>query len=318
MTVRYLKSMVMLTLIFCLVSGVLEADGQNKDWRIAFNYYDTLKKDYEIMISDMDGNNKRNITNTKGTDWTYFANGTTIYFISDRDTCSRCFFLYRMDANGGQVKKISDLQLEDSWMGSRYQDKEMVVSGRKGASRSQLYLVNLMDGTYKALTSDTSAFHGDPAFVNGGRQIAFRYKTERRNRDKRSEIWIMDDNGSNRRQLTHYPAGDTTAPWYAYTAGAPKWNEAKGFLSYQSMQKGKYHIYGITPDGKKQWQVSNTALNEGWHAWSPDGEWLVFDQFNDEQTAFDIVLLNIQSGEHRMITKGEWRIEQAPVFVTGK
>ncbi len=209
--------------LFIFFSALALSIGANAQ-KVVYNFYDSLNKNYEIMVSNLDGTGKKNITNNKATDWTYYTYKDMLYFISDRDTCSRCFFLYRSNSDGSNPKKISDLMLEDSWMSSRSNGTEMIVSGRYQKTRNQLYLMNLQDGSYKQLTSDTAAHYNDPAFVNDGKQIAFRYKSERRNRSMKTEIWIMNADGTNTRQLTNYPAADTSAPWHAYHAGAPKWN----------------------------------------------------------------------------------------------
>jgi TolB protein len=298
-------------LAFLFVAISISGNAQH----IVFNFYDSSRKDYEIMRINLDGTGQRNITNRNGTDWTYYAYKDVLYFISDRDTCNRCFFLYSVDRKGYGMRKVTDLMLEDSWMSSRKGGTEMIVSGRVSSMRNQLYLVDLTNGKFRRLTSDTSAYFNDPVFVNDGKQIVFRYKKERRNRNMKSELWIMNEDSSDFRQLTKYPEGDTSAPWHAYHAGPPKWNAAKGFISYQSIRYGKYHIYAVTPDGKKQWQLTNTELNEGWHDWSSDGKWIVYDSFNDAQTNFDIMIMNIENGEKRFVTKGGWRLEYGPVFI---
>jgi TolB protein len=60
-----------------------------------------------------------------------------------------------MDADGNNKKKLTNLQLEDSWMGNRNKGTEMIVSGRIGKLRAQLFLIDLKDGSYKQLTNDT-------------------------------------------------------------------------------------------------------------------------------------------------------------------
>ncbi len=99
-------------------------------YRIAFNVaQDSKADDYEVYSMNLDGSDKRNITNHKDVAWTYYAYKDRLFFISDRDACKRCYFLYEMKADGSNVRKISDLRLEDSWMGSRNDGAEMVVSG---------------------------------------------------------------------------------------------------------------------------------------------------------------------------------------------
>ena len=49
-------------------------------------------------------------------------------FISGRDTCRRCYLLYEMDADGGNLRKVSDIRLADSWMSSRKDGTELIVT----------------------------------------------------------------------------------------------------------------------------------------------------------------------------------------------
>ncbi|MEN9569679.1 MAG: hypothetical protein RL172_910 [Bacteroidota bacterium] len=125
---------------------------QNNIYKVAYNVYqDTANDNYDIYTMNMDGSNKKNITNTPGVEWVYYAWQDKLYFISDRDTCHRCYFLYRMDANGNHVKKISTLQLEDSWMDSRNNGTELIVTGRKGKElRNQLFIINITNGPQTA------------------------------------------------------------------------------------------------------------------------------------------------------------------------
>ncbi len=291
---------------------------QQGNYKIVYNVYDdTVTKNYEVYIMDMDGKNQRNISKYSGMDWVYRTYKDKIYFISDRDTsCKRCYKLYEMDQEGNNVRKISDLVLEDSWMDVRNNGKEMIVSARLGREiRTQLFLVNLEDGSYKQITKDTSAYHTDPLFSPDGKQIFFRYRTERRNRYAKTEIYVMNDNCTGMRQLTYYPEKDTSNKSGEYYAGPPRWNYKKNCISYMSFQKGKYEVYGISPEGKKNWQITRTeGKGAGWHDWTPDGKWMVVDISVPGQKVYDIYLMNTKTMELLPLATS-WKHEQAPSFV---
>ena len=82
-----------------------------------------------------------------------------------------------------------------------------------------------------------------------------------------------------------------------------------------SFQKGKYEVYGITIDGKKQWQITNTENNEaGWHDWTADGKWMVVDISVPGKKIYDIYLMNSESKKLTPLATS-WKYEQAPSFV---
>lgn len=303
-----------IALLFCFVQNCA---AQISKYKIVYNVYeDTAKDNYDIYSMNADGSNKRNITNTPGVEWVYYTYKDRVFFISDRDTCHRCYFLYEMNADGNNVKKLSNLQLEDSWMSSRNDAKEMIVLGRIGRQvRSQLFLIDLTNGSYKQLTNDTISNKRDPLFLPGGNEVVLAYRPDKTLRKTiPDELWKMNLDGSNKTQLTHFPKTDTTTAWYEYHAGPPQWNSKYKFISYLSRQKGQHHIYAITPNGKKQWQITSGEMGSGWHSWSPDGKWLVMDKTNLQEKGYDIYLMNYKTKKTVRLTDN-WKTEQAPCFV---
>jgi TolB protein len=287
--------------------------------RIAYNVaQDSKSDDYEVYSMNLDGSDKRNITNHKDVAWTYYAYKDRLFFISDRDACKRCYFLYEMKADGTNVRKISDLRLEDSWMGSRNDGAEMIVSARVGDDvRMQLFVIDTAIGKFRQLTDENGAAFRDPSFSPDGKQIIYAHKKDRKSREETEELWIMNVDGSDRRKLTTYPADDKTAEWHDYHAGPPRWVAAHGFITYQSVQKGKSSLFAITPDGKKNWKLTDSKLSEGWHDWSPDGKWLAVEITSEtEPKNYEIWLMNYETKEIKKLTDPkDFRVQQAPVFV---
>ncbi|MGQ0738343.1 MAG: TolB family protein [Bacteroidota bacterium] len=310
-----MRTILIYFLLICPVVSV----GQKQQYKIAYNVYeDTAKDNYDIYIMNMDGSGQKNITNTPGVEWVYYAYEDRIFFISDRDTCHRCYFLYEMDAEGNNIKKLGNLQLEDSWMSSRNKATEMIVLGRIGKLRDQLFLINLKDGSYKQLTNDTVSTKRDPLFLSGGNEIVLAYRPDRSlRRTVPDELWKMNLDMSNKIQLTYFPKEDTTTEWFRYHAGPPQWNSKYKFISYLSRQKKQNQIYAVTPDGKKQWQIRSGDLSSGWHSWSPDGKWLVMDKSTHDEKGYDIYLMNFKTKKTIQLTSDP-KYEQAPVIVEVK
>ncbi len=303
-----------------LAALCMQATGQAQGNKYAIVYNtkvpDTTRDDWEVYAMNMDGTNKRNITNNRDVAWAYYSYKDRLYWISDRDTCYRCYFLYESDVNGKNIRKVSGLQLEDSWMSSRNNGEEFVVTGRIGrAVRLQLFLLNVKTGTYKQLTNDTAARYGDPCFSPDGKQIVFSYKKNKRDRSTHEELFVMNADGTGMTQLTRYPEDNVSAKEFGYKAGAARWHPTENFITYISQQDGRHSIFAVTPDGKKQWKLTKNDFEEGWHDWSPDGQWLAFNSSDVDGKQYQIMLVNWKTKEQKQLTDNSMRIQQAPVFV---
>jgi len=270
---------------------------------------------YEVFTMNTDGSDPKNITNNPDVAWTYKGYRNGLYFISDRDTSYRCFFLYKTDHQGRNIHKISDLRLEDSWMDFRNDGREAIVSGRTGTGvRYQLFMIDLETGSYKQVTNDTASLFIDPAFSPDGRQIITAMRS-RRDRSVNDELYIMSADGTGLTQLTRYPQENISRDSSGYKAGSPHWHPTQGFITYISLQDGKHSIFAVTPDGKKQWKLTDNEFSEGWHDWSPDGKWLVFDMTTGNSGQYHIMLMNRETGEVRQLTDSKYKTQLAPTFI---
>jgi len=304
----------------CLLNLSIQAQGTLPEYAILYNvhYKDSTAGNWEIMYMAPDGSKKQNITNDPATDWTYLTHHDSLFFISDRDTCARCFFLYVSDALGVNLRKVSDLMLEDSWMDISADGKTCLVSGRTATERFQLYAIQVQNGTYTKLTYDTAALYSDPCFSPDGKQIVFSYKKNRRDKNSHEELFIMNADGSNALQLTQYPENNPSAKEYGYKAGAPRWHPTENFITYISKQDGRHSIFAITPDGQKQWKLLDNAASDGWHDWCPDGKWLVYNGSDNAEDQFHIYLMQWPDGKIMQLTDSTLQSQLAPVFIEKK
>lgn len=294
-----------------------ETEPSLNNYAIAYNVlYDNEADNYEVFTMDVDGSHQQNVTKLPGVEWTYYAYKDQLYFISDKDTCQRCaYYLYVTDYKGSTPRKVSDIQLADSWMSSRKDGQELIVRPHAKVD-SVLYILDAQGKLLQRLETGMPNF-SDPLFVNDGAQVVFRGGTKKSKREEgyQEELYKMNVDGTELQQLTHYPIADTTAKWWAYKAGPPKQHPTEKFISYQSFQDGKYSLYAVTLDGDKQWKLTDLAQNEGWHCWSPDGKWLAIELFDTDQTQFHIGLMDWQTKVLTILTDTTYKYQQAPHFV---
>ncbi len=308
-----MKITLFLTLILAMAAAA-----QPPQYKIAFNtLVDSATDNYDVFTMNLDGSEIKNVTSHKDVAWSYYAWNGRLFWVSDRDVCRRCYFLHESDSNGANVRRVSNLQLEDSWMGARNNGKELVVAGRIDTRvRYQLFIIDLETGRYRQLTNEPAAAFRDPSFSPDGKRIVYVYKKNRTDRAEIEELYIMNADGTDRRKLTSYPADDPLAKDPGYKVGPPHWNAKHNFISYQSNQAGGQSIYAITPDGRKQWKLIDGNQDAGWHDWSPDGEWLAFDSRDPATGRYDIFLLNYRTKEIRKVTgASDRKYHQAPVFI---
>lgn len=303
----------------CTSPPPAEVADATSDLRIAFNVYtNTPENNYEVFVMDLDGANRKNISNTPGVEWVYAAYGDRLLFLSDRDTCHRCYFLYEMDAHGNNVRRISDVRMQDSWMSPRPDSSEYIVDP-KSINDTAFFRINgdgvIIDTLYHGM-----AYANDPCFSPDGEQVVFRGANAKFKQDQgyHDELYIINTDGTGLSQLTHYPANDTTAEWWAYHAGPPFWEPNSGRISYCSKRKGNLSIFSIKPDGTDEQQITPDGFDEDWHAWSPDGTLLVYGGTpmvsDNDRPKYDIFMMDMRTRKVDQLTT-DTLSEQAPLFV---
>ena len=317
----YLSILLMITFLSACTgagdknSGKQAADiNSEKQYKIAYNVlYDEEADDYEIFTMNTDGSEQKNISNWKGVDWVYYACKNKIYFVSDRDTTHRVFFLYEMDVDGENVRKVTDFRVADCWISGRNKCTELIVKPHSTVD-SVFYLINLKDQGRQIIKPDLAYFH-DPCFSPDGKQIVFRGAKERfsGNQGFDDELYLMNDDGSGLKQLTEYPESDNTAEWFDYRAGPPVWYQ-ENKISYASKQDSSYSIFSINTDGSDLLQLTSTEKSQVYHSWTPDGTKMVFEQSSNDYENYDIYILDIETNSVRQLTD-DAIAQQAPVFV---
>ena len=286
------------------------------EYLIAYNVLvDGESDDYDIFTMKFDGSEKTNITGNPDIAWTYLAIHDKIMFLSDRDTARRNFFLYEMDPDGSNIKKVNDFMLSDSWMGFRKNGEEIIVVPYVKTD-SLFYIINRQGSILKKIATGL-VYSADPAFSPDGSQIVFRGANKKSKREDNFEdaLYIIRDDGTNLLKLTQYPESDTTAPWYAYKAGPPQWHPTQNFISYASFRNGKYRLFAVSPEGRDLGQLIQVEFSVTYHCWSSDGKWLALSLSDVAETQFNIGLMDWETKELKVLTDSVYNYQMAPVIV---
>jgi len=288
------------------------------DYKIAYNVgYDLESDNYEIFVMNADGSGQRNISNHPGVDWVYYAHEDKLYFVSDRDTISRKYFLYEMKWDGTEIRRVTDFLVHDSWISSRNNGTEFVVTINRGDDfdTRDLFIID-NEGEILTQLTDDDYQNTDAHFSPDGSQIVFRS-----NRLEQDELFIINDDGTDLKQLTYYPVNDSTAQDWEYHAGPPQWIKAEQ-ITYISKQNWNYSIFSVSTNTNRSKQLtpdsSSTGYysNEGWHSWSRDASHIAFNATNRVGN-YDIYIMSSDASNLRRLTDNVL-IEQAPVFVYPK
>src|SRR6266498_4086741 len=122
-------------------------------------------------------------------------------------------------------------------------------------------LVNLTNNTSKGITAASSMY---PAWSPDGTLIAFVAFDQR---DASADIYVMNADGTNRRQLTR---GIDVA------AGRLAWSPNGQFIAFRAWNGSNGDLYIVPITGGKPRNLTNSAEDERSVVWSPDGQLLAY------------------------------------------
>jgi TolB protein len=147
---------------------------------------------------------------------------------------------------------------------------------RAGTSAAQVVAHTLANDLVQVFTGRPGPFLSRMAFIS--------------DRTGNSELWVMDWNGSNAKQLTKHGS----------IALAPAWSPDGSHLAFTSYLRGNPALYLLTPkEGYLKMLWDKGGVNSS-ASFSPDGSRLAFASSTDGNV--DIYVMSIEGGEARRIT----------------
>ena len=150
-------------------------------------------------------------------------------------------------------------------------------------------------GAIRRLTNNRT-WKWSPSWSPDGRHIAFESWS-----DGKREIYVMDSDGSNHRNLTDHPAGDRY----------PSWSPDGRHIAFMSGRAGNEGIYVMGSDGSNPRRLTAAG---GWSpSWSPDGQHIAFVSGRAGNEGMGIYVMGSDGSNPRRLTAaGGWSPSWSP------
>src|ERR1041385_3490912 len=193
---------------------------------------------YDIFTARPDGSDLKQLTTTPGYDAeaTFSVDGRKIVFTSMRDGD---LDIYTMDADGRNVKRLTN---ELGYDGGPFFSRD----GKKIVYRANHPQTPAEGARYKQLLAENLI---EPNVL---------------------EIWVMDANGSHKRQVTHLGAA-SFAPYFF-----PDGRRIIFSSNYPDVRSRDFNLFAINTDGTGFEQITFNPSFDGFPMFSPDGRKLAF------------------------------------------
>lgn len=211
---------------------------------------------------------------------TWSPDGTEIAFSSN---AAGAFQICLMDIDGHVTDCITDFSLEAGIPSWSPDNTQIAFTSSWYGVDPKIYLIDMdsLDVTYLANGSR-------PSWSPDGIQIAFDLRV-----DNKSDIFIMNVDGTNIQNITNDLAGNN---------GSPSWSPDGTRIAFASYADNKGDIHTINIDGSDLRRLTTDFGSNSHPSWSPDGTEIAFisaDEYGNDH----IYTLNINSSQLRHVTE---------------
>jgi TolB protein len=272
-------------------------DGQ---WLTFQSTRDGRPCDQQYVIR-VDGTGLQRISNGRGktTCGWFFPGGRRLFFASSHAHDSTCpprpdpskgyvwpldrYDIYTVNRDGSDLRRLTHYDVYTAEGVLSPDGKKIVFTSLKDGDL-EIYTMNVDGSDVRRLTT-TPGYDGGPWWSPDGTQIVYRanhptdstelaqYRAllaQRLVRPSRVELFVMNADGSNQRQITRLGGANFGPSW------TPDGRRIVFSSNYKNPRGGNFDLYLINPDGSGLEQLTTSPVFDGFPMFSPDGKKLVW------------------------------------------
>jgi Tol biopolymer transport system component len=222
--------------------------------------------------------------------------GMQIAFSSNRNGSLDIFV---MDADGGDPRKIIDSGLDDYSPDWSPDGSQIAFFAADWPSiRQDIFTVNADGSNLLNLTNTPRVVDEEPHWSPDGSKIIFQS-----DRDEDFDIYAMNPDGGQPRNLTANHSRDYVPDWWMPTSAPVPASQASPKIAFVSVRDGNGEIYLMNPDGSNPQRLTHNSTWDGMPAWSPDGTQIAYYSYLSERS-WVIKVMNADGSDPRQLTEG--------------
>lgn len=211
-----------------------------------------------------------------------------IVFQSNRDDD---YEIYIMNVDGSNQRQLTFNTIDDRFPRVSPDGRSIVYQSGRG-SLAEIFVMN-RDGSDQRRLTFNEDLDELPTWSPDGQRIVFVTWVN----DNNSELFVIDADGGNVRQIT-----DTTVD-----EGYVNWSAAGLVFNGTESGTSNYQLYRSDADGGNRQRLTNSGIDEWSPMWSPNGSQILFLSERGSSVNSGIYVMDAATGEARPIYNNEDR-----------
>ena len=273
----------------------------------------------DIYTVDPDGSNgARLTTDERSSSPVWSPDGKRIAFSSSRDRSDHGSSVYTMNADGGDVRRLTNQpprnDYQPTWspdgkriafIGSRVLPEPDSCASAPEGCNFEIYVVNA-DGIGETRLTNSAGIDRNPSWSPDGNRVVFESK-----RDGNYEIYAVNADGTGITRLTNDPRNDGDPQW-SPLGDEIAFDRATAVTPYSDV----FHVNIMRSDGSGVSELPVPgSFRRAEPTWSPDGHWIAFVAFDGQD---QIHAVRADGSDHLALTNDQVPVPDYPGYITNR